>query len=127
MASEPTNLHGQNGGAAPKKAKSEPFAKLPVTLRDRLLELTGAELKVWLAYTLHANKQGYAWPNRETLHRETGLSEDWISTARQGLVKKGWLERVGRKYEVDYPEHYSPRVARFTAPWFRPVIPPRRT
>jgi len=48
------------------------FVKLPLRTRERLHELTGAELKVFIAYLTHANMEGIAWPARELLCRETG-------------------------------------------------------
>ena len=49
-------------------------------------------LHVWLAYFLHADPKGFAWPSLATLHMETGYHEDKISAAKKELVRMGWLE-----------------------------------
>ncbi len=82
-------------GPTPQKRSPGPWVPLPVVVRDRLHELTGSELKVWVAYVAHADKRNVAWPSSDLLGRETGLHQDTISTARTGLVEKGWLEPAG--------------------------------
>jgi hypothetical protein len=90
------------------------WKKLPCSFRDRLCELDGYKLKVWLAYLLHGNDQGVAWPSRSTLRLETGLSEDWISKARTALKKKGWLVLEGGGRDDK---------GRLDAPRLRAIIP----
>jgi hypothetical protein len=90
------------------------WKKLPCAFRDRLCELDGYTLKVWLAYLLHGNDEGVAWPSRSTLRRETGLSEDWISKARTALKKKGWLVLEGGGRDDK---------GRLDAPRLRAIIP----
>jgi hypothetical protein len=68
---------------------------IPFSLRDRLGELRGALLPVWLNYFLRADCSGYAWPSVWRLHLETGISEDWISRAKRELVALGWLVECG--------------------------------
>jgi len=89
------------------------FVKLPVRIRNRLHELSGAEIKIWVAYLTHANADNIAWPGLETLQKETGLSEDWISQSRGTLSEKGWLVRSDDER----------KSGRFGSPRFQPVIP----
>lgn len=91
---------------------------LPFDFRERLFELSGAELHIWLAYFLHSNPEDIAWPGRELLQEETWRNQDVITQVRARLVTKGWLIRVGNK---------QPRKAgnRFDAPMYKVVIPPR--
>ncbi len=105
------------------KAKSQGSEKatgklLPFDFRDRLFELTGAELSVWLAYFLHSNLEDIAWPGRVKLQEETWRNEDVITQVRARLVARGWLIPVGNK---------QPRKPgnRFAAPAYKVVIPPR--
>lgn len=91
----------------------ECFKKLPVEFRNRLSELDGYELKVWLCYLLHGNVESVAWPSRETIHLETGLSPDWISKARTKLKKNQWL--------VEEVTHR--KSGRFGAPRLIAVVP----
>jgi hypothetical protein len=95
----------------------EPNFMLPVSIRDRLSELSGAELKVWLCYRSHANATGVAWPGRELLHEETGLSHDTISSARAGLGRKRWL------IPAQADRNSRPNSGKFGSPRFSPVIP----
>jgi hypothetical protein len=89
------------------------FVKLPVRIRNRLHELSGAEIKIWIAYLTHANTDNIAWPSLETLQKETGLSEDWISQSRSTLTEKGWFVRCGSEK----------KSGRFGSPRYQPVIP----
>ena len=78
------------------KAKSQAAEKVqgklvPFSLRDRLHELRGGELHLWLAYWLHSDKDGLAFPGRKHLLKETWLNADVITRLRRQLVKKGWL------------------------------------
>jgi len=88
---------------------------IPFTLRDRLFELKGVLLSVWLAYWLHSDATGLAWPSLWRLERETGYSLDWVCLARKELVERGWLRPCGEQ-----PRGYG---ARFAAKRFRAVIP----
>jgi hypothetical protein len=95
----------------------EPNFMLPVSIRDRLSELSGAELKVWLCYRSHANTLGDAWPGRDLLCTETGLSHDTISAARMSLVRKQWL------MPVESGRNSIRSTGKFGSPRFTPVIP----
>lgn len=56
---------------------------------------------MFIAYLTHANMEGIAWPGRELICRETGLHDDSVSTARSGLVRKGWLFPKGQVRRTD--------------------------
>lgn len=89
---------------------------LPVLLRERLHELTGSEFKVWFCYRARMSEDGLAWPGRDLLSADTGLSdEETISACRSGLTRKGWL----------LPGGTQRTKGRFDVPMFRPVIPDR--
>ena len=76
---------------SPQFAQSKP---VPFALRERLHELSGARLHVWLAHWLHADKQGLSWPSLDLLVKETGVSRHWIIQQRAWLRKRGWLKRA---------------------------------
>ncbi len=101
------------------KEKNQQGGKLtPFSLRERLHELRGVELHVWLAYFLHSNRDRIAWPSLETLKKETGYHEDIVSGARNRLRRKGWLSKVSEN---------QPRQkgGRFAAPRMEVRIPSR--
>jgi hypothetical protein len=102
-----TNEKNQQGGKL-----------VPFSLRERLHELRGVELHVWLAYFLHSNRDRIAWPSLETLKKETGYHEDIVSGARNRLRRKGWLSKVSEN---------QPRQkgGRFAAPRMEVRIPSR--
>ncbi len=79
----------------------------PFSLRERLHELTGARLHVWLCHWLHSNKQGLSWPSLDLLSSETGLDVGWIVKARAWLRKNGWLVRESK----EQPRHGNNRFA----------------
>jgi len=68
---------------------------VPVGLRDRLHELTGAEAKVLLCHILHSNKTDESYLSAETLSAETGLNRDTVYGAHSSLQRKGWLLKTG--------------------------------
>jgi hypothetical protein len=86
---------------AKSDGNSPAFVKLPVSVRGRLRELSGAELKVWLVYLTRADESGIAWPGRKSISDCTGLYDDSISAARRRLVEKGWLRREGFHRKAD--------------------------
>lgn len=69
----------------------EPFVMIPVSLRERLHELSPIELPVWLYYRLRAGKNGIAFASAETLQQDLGMCRDTVCKARASLVRKGWL------------------------------------
>lgn len=114
---------GERKHCGEDQAKSQALPKatgklLPFQFRERLYELTGAELSIWLAYFLHSDPEGIAWPSRDLLQEETWRNEDVITQVRARLVARGWLIRTGNKQP-------RKRGNRFAAPAYKVVIPPR--
>lgn len=86
--------------------------------RERLCELKGARLAVWLSYFLHANRiDTLAWPSLAVLANETGYSVDVVSLSRNRLIREGWL--VSADVNCRQPRKFG----RFGSPRLRPVIP----
>ena len=105
-------------------------------LRDRMHELKGVKLSVWLAYCIHANTEGTKKLNLRQLEKVTGYTEDIISSARTRLTREGWLDRVRREdrtfgessvqARVEETEKKGKKVKKrgqFTEDWYRPHIP----
>lgn len=102
-----------------KKEKDGQGGKLvPFSLRERLYELRGARLHVWLCHWLHSDKQGLSWPSLDLLSSETGLDVGWIVKARAWLRKGGWLVRESK----EQPRHGNNRFA--VARYFVKIPPP---
>jgi hypothetical protein len=53
-----------------------------------------ARLQVLLAYILHANSRGRAWPSVDLLCKETGYKTAAVTASKQWLVETGALEPV---------------------------------
>ena len=63
------------------------FAQVSVDFRQHLHHLKGAKLAVFLAIALHADQNGWAYPSRATLARETGYNPDTITSALAALCQ----------------------------------------
>ncbi len=81
------------------KKSIAPFKMIPASLRDRLHELTGSELKVWLAVVLHSDANREAFPSNGVLMEETGLTHTTLAKAKQGLRSKKWFTSAQRYRE----------------------------
>jgi hypothetical protein len=56
---------------------------LPTDLRDHLAELSGNEMKVWMAYYLRTgNYDLTSYPDNETIERDTGICHDTVKTCK---------------------------------------------
>jgi len=64
---------------------SEVFAQVGVKFREHLHYLRGAKLHVFLAISLHANENGWAWPSVSLLAKETGYNPGTINDALKDL------------------------------------------
>jgi len=91
---------------------------VPFSLRDRLHELRGGELHLWLAYWLHSNPDGLAFPGRKLLLKETWLNADVVTRLRRQLVQKGWLVPAVRQRKTN---------GQFSSSVFIVQIPPPRS
>jgi len=63
----------------------EIFVNIGVNFRQHLHHFKGAKLHVFLAITLHMDKDGHAFPSYETLQKETGYGRDTIARALDEL------------------------------------------
>src|SRR6266702_2783426 len=98
------------------KAKSRPFKKLYCDWRSRIfLELTSAELKVWLYHYLRSGKDDSSHPKLYTISKDTNLHQNTVKAARKGLRNKGWL--VSKRLRG--------AKGRFAVPEETAVIPPQ--
>lgn len=61
--------------------------------------LSGNEMKVFVAVCSYADNNGECFPSRRALKDITGISEKAITTAISNLEEKGWLVRENRKRE----------------------------
>ena len=68
---------------------------IPIDLRNHLGEITGNELKVWLAYFLHSDYELTSYPSNRAIEAETGVSLDTVKTCKASLRLKGWLRYTG--------------------------------
>lgn len=75
------------------------FGRLPWAAIEAglLRELTGTELKVYVATVGHANRDWLAHPGSERIARLLGLKDDRsVRRALAGLVEKGFLAIVSQ-------------------------------
>lgn len=77
----------------------EVWAQVDVGFRDRLQLFKGARLGVFLAISLHANEEGWAWPSYDLLAKETGYNRNTVSEALAELCK---LEIEGQRVLLRY-------------------------
>ena len=91
---------------------------LPIDLRDHLAELTGNELKVWMAYYLHTGDSDLtSHPGNETIEEDTGICNDTVKTCKASLRAKGWLAYTG-----DYKQPRRPG-GKFAVPVMEARLP----
>jgi hypothetical protein len=79
---------------APKKIG---FSQLPHGFHERISELSGSQLKVWLAHRCREGKKGESFPSIERLAQDTGICADAVKDARKWLRENGWLTSSGQK------------------------------
>lgn len=63
----------------------------PIWLRERLRDLKGAPLSVFVIYGSRANKEGLAWPSLGLLSKESGYGIRKCKEARALLIGMGLL------------------------------------
>ncbi|HKS27791.1 MAG TPA: hypothetical protein VJS44_08225 [Pyrinomonadaceae bacterium] len=74
------------------------MAYVPDEAIDSSHEITHAAFKLYASYCRHRNNKpehphfGLAWPDRDTVHDETGICTTYISTLKAELLEKGWIE-----------------------------------
>jgi hypothetical protein len=70
---------------------------IPFSLRERLCEMKGARLSVWLAHLLPSDKTGVSWPSLSLLEAETSYSRKEIIRTRKKLRGSSWLVAESKK------------------------------
>jgi hypothetical protein len=70
---------------------SNGFSKIPHGFHTRLRELSGLQLKVWLAHRCMEGQKGVSYPSLAALAQYTGANERRIIPARKWLRDNGWL------------------------------------
>jgi len=79
-------------------AKKQGFKKVPWSLRDRLRELSGNELKVWLHAYLYSGKDDASTLDNPRIARETNLHLDTVKESKAVLRSNGWLIKTGEVF-----------------------------
>ena len=82
-----TIFNGRSRDLGGEGVKAGPFVQVRVGLVKHLCEFKGARLSVFMAIALHSNEDGWAWPSRARLARETGYSVDTVARAVADLCK----------------------------------------
>lgn len=75
------------------------YLQVDVHLRDLLYLLKGAKLAVFLAVAFHSNSRGWSWPSRRRIAKETGYTEDTVSSMLTELCK---MEIEGNRLLLRY-------------------------
>lgn len=88
-------------------------AFIPVWLRDKLDDLRGAPLSVFVAYASRANKGGIAWPSLGCLAKDTGYGIRSCKAARKKLIKMKLL--IPERQEREKGGKFGRRL--FRLPW----------
>jgi hypothetical protein len=79
---------------------SDVHIQVSVDFRQHLALLKGAPLAVFLAISLHSNEDGWAWPSRNLIARETGYNITTISKALSHLCRTTLLgQRLLLRYQ----------------------------
>lgn len=89
--------------AMAKKNSRPPFKliKDAPAMRERLHELTGNELKVWMYFWLRTAGELTTFPGNETIARELGMGVDTVKDAKRALRTKGWTSREAQRRRDD--------------------------
>src|SRR5271167_4802538 len=79
---------------------AKPYVKIPVTDLDRLMDLTDAQMRVWLYYKRREGADGKAFGKSTTIAAWCGYTSETsyqsVKNARSWLRKNGWLTPNGR-------------------------------
>jgi hypothetical protein len=95
--------------------KSAGFTQIPHGFHERIAELSGAQLKVWLAHRCREGKDGDSYPSLTRLTQDTGLDIHTVTDARRMLRETGWLESTGQTRASH---------GQFSIPYQHTVVPP---
>jgi Helix-turn-helix domain len=104
-------------GSESKQSKKRPFKVITdaPAFRDRLGELTGNELKVWMYLWLRTNGELTAFPGNDTMAMELGINVDTVKAAKKGLRAKGWTSRESQRTQGSGA--FSTVVEKVHLPW----------
>ena len=92
--------------------RRERFAMTPLsTLAALGASCTRAEILLYTSIALHADRNGFAFPGRNTLSAITGLPANRISKASASLARKGFIRK----------EHPDPFHVQY---YLLPIVPP---
>jgi hypothetical protein len=105
--------------------KLPPFKPFPFSWRERVLsELSGAQLKVWMAHYWRSGADNKVETSNSQIQRTTGLSHNTVDIAKRWLKDNGWLVVDKAAYRDPLTQQWI--VAEFTAtipdPDFRGTI-----
>src|ERR1700735_601026 len=98
-----------------KKAQLEGFSQLPHGFHKHLFELSGTQLKVWIAHRSMEGGNEVSWPSLARLSEYTGLCRDAICDARKWLRDNGWL--VSSRQTHTSKGNFSVPMVRTSMPW----------
>jgi hypothetical protein len=94
--------------------KLPPFKPFPFSWRERVLsELSGAQLKVWMAHYWRSGKDNKVETSNAQIQRTTGLSHNTVDIAKRWLKHHGWLVVDKAAYRDPLTQQWA--VAEFTA------------
>jgi hypothetical protein len=94
--------------------KLPPFKPFPFSWRERVLsELSGAQLKVWMAHYWRSGKDNKVETSNAQIQRTTGLSHNTVDLAKRWLKENGWLVVDKAAYRDPLTQQWV--VAEFTA------------
>jgi hypothetical protein len=88
-------------------------------MREHLAELSGNELKVWMAYYLRTGDFDLtSHPGNKTIGDETGICNDTVKTCKASLRANGWLRYTGDSKQPRRPGGtYDVPVMEVRLPW----------
>jgi hypothetical protein len=83
--------------------------------RDRLGELTGNELKLWMYLWLRTSGELTSFPSNETMAQDLDISIDTVKAAKRGLRDKGWTSKESQRTQAN--GIFSTVVEKIHLPW----------
>jgi len=126
LAPTPDPHPGPTPPRLPLPRKDRLFVSFDLAIFDRFFPaLSGAEVKVYLVLSRHANKHSQCWPSVGTLARETGLTARPVQYALRRLRAKGLVDAQKRWTDAGDPD--SNLYTLLLPPADPPQTPPQET